>query len=44
MMAAPDEITVLQWMSGFAATGHIPVTATSFPGYALMIESVNMAS
>jgi len=30
-------------MSGFAATGHIPVTATSFPGYALMIESVNMA-
>jgi 2-oxoglutarate ferredoxin oxidoreductase subunit alpha len=43
MMAAPDEITTLQWMSGFAATGHIPVTATSFPGYALMIESVNMA-
>jgi 2-oxoglutarate ferredoxin oxidoreductase subunit alpha len=43
MMAAPDEITVLQWMSGFATTGHIPVTATSFPGYALMIESVNMA-
>ena len=43
MMAAPDEITALQWMSGFAATGHIPVTATSFPGYALMIESINMA-
>jgi 2-oxoglutarate/2-oxoacid ferredoxin oxidoreductase subunit alpha len=43
MMAAPDEITVLQWMSGFATTGHIPVTATSFPGYALMIESINMA-
>ena len=43
MMAAPDEITTLQWMSGFAATGHIPVTATSFPGYALMVESVNMA-
>jgi 2-oxoglutarate/2-oxoacid ferredoxin oxidoreductase subunit alpha len=43
MMAAPDEITALQWMSGFAATGHIPVTATSFPGYALMVESVNMA-
>jgi 2-oxoglutarate ferredoxin oxidoreductase subunit alpha len=43
MMAAPDEITTLQWMSGFAATGHIPVTATSFPGYALMIESINMA-
>jgi 2-oxoglutarate ferredoxin oxidoreductase subunit alpha len=43
MMAAPDEITTLQWMSGFAAVGHIPVTATSFPGYALMIESINMA-
>jgi 2-oxoglutarate ferredoxin oxidoreductase subunit alpha len=43
MMAAPDEITTLQWMSGFAATGHIPVTATSFPGYAIMIESINMA-
>lgn len=43
MMAAPDEITTLQWMSGFAATGYFPVTATSFPGYALMIESVNMA-
>lgn len=42
-MAAPDEITTLQWMSGFAVTGHIPVTATSFPGYALMIESINMA-
>lgn len=41
--AAPDEITTLQWMSGFAVTGHLPVTATSFPGYALMIESVNMA-
>jgi 2-oxoglutarate ferredoxin oxidoreductase subunit alpha len=43
MLAAPDEITTLQWMSGYAATGHIPVTATSFPGYALMIESINMA-
>lgn len=43
MMAAPDEITTLQWMTGFAATGHMPVTATSFPGYALMIESINMA-
>lgn len=42
-MAAPDEITTLQLMSGFAATGRIPVTATSFPGYALMIESINMA-
>ncbi len=43
MLAAPDEITTLQWMSGFATAGHVPVTATSFPGYALMIESINMA-
>ena len=42
-MSAPDEITTLQWMSGFAVSGRIPVTATSFPGYALMIESINMA-
>lgn len=41
--AAPDEVTTLQWMSGFSVTGKIPVTATSFPGYALMIESINMA-
>ncbi len=43
MMAAPDEITTLQWMSGFSASGKFPVTATSFPGYSLMIESINMA-
>jgi len=43
MLAAPDEITTLQWMAGFSATGHVPVTATSFPGYALMVESINMA-
>ncbi len=43
-LSAPDEITTLQWMSGFAVSGRIPVTATSFPGYALMIESINMAS
>jgi 2-oxoglutarate ferredoxin oxidoreductase subunit alpha len=42
-LAAPDEITTAQWMSGFAAVGRIPVTATSFPGFALMVESVNMA-
>ncbi|MBL6963177.1 MAG: hypothetical protein ISR55_05090 [Bacteroidetes bacterium] len=42
-IAAPDEITTLQWMCGFATTGKIPVTATSFPGFALMLESVNMA-
>ncbi len=43
MLPAPDEITTLQWMSGLSATGRLPVTATSFPGFALMIESVNMA-
>ncbi|MFO7978817.1 MAG: hypothetical protein R6U64_09170 [Bacteroidales bacterium] len=43
MLSAPDEITTLQWMSGLAATGKLPVTATSFPGFALMIESINMA-
>ncbi len=41
--AAPDEITTLQWMSGFATAGKLPVTATSFPGFALMLESINMA-
>ena len=40
---APDEITTLQWMAGYAAAGHLPVTATSFPGFALMLESLNMA-
>lgn len=44
MLAAPDEITTLQWMSGFAVAGRVPVTATSFPGYALMVESINMAA
>jgi 2-oxoglutarate ferredoxin oxidoreductase subunit alpha len=43
VLAAPDEITVLQWMAGFSATGKLPVTATSFPGLALMVESINMA-
>lgn len=41
--AAPDEITTLQWMCGFSAAGRLPVTATSFPGFALMLESINMA-
>lgn len=41
--AAPDEISVVQWMSGLSATGKIPVSATSFPGLALMTESLNMA-
>jgi 2-oxoglutarate/2-oxoacid ferredoxin oxidoreductase subunit alpha len=43
MLPAPDEITTVQWMAGLSAGGKLPVTATSFPGYALMIESVNMA-
>jgi 2-oxoglutarate ferredoxin oxidoreductase subunit alpha len=42
-MAAPDEITVMQWMSGMATTGKFAVTATAFPGFALMLESINMA-
>ena len=41
--AAPDEITTLQWMCGFSSVGKFPVTATSFPGFALMLESLNMA-
>ncbi len=43
MLPAPDEITTVQWMAGLSATGKLPVTATSFPGFALMSESVNMA-
>lgn len=41
--AAPDEISTLQWMCGFACAGKFPVTASAFPGFALMLESVNMA-
>jgi 2-oxoglutarate ferredoxin oxidoreductase subunit alpha len=43
VLPAPDEITALQWMAGLASTGRLPVTATSFPGLALMVESINMA-
>ncbi|MCX7875733.1 MAG: hypothetical protein N2321_06120 [Melioribacteraceae bacterium] len=43
MTFAPDEITVAQWISGLSAAGKLPATATSFPGLALMIESINMA-
>lgn len=43
VLPAPDEITTLQWMSGFSAAGKLPVTATSYPGLALMIESIGMA-
>ncbi len=42
-LAGPDEISVLQWMSGYAAAGKMPVTATAFPGLALMTETLNMA-
>lgn len=43
VLPAPDEITTLQWMAGYAAAGHLPVTATSYPGLALMIESIGMS-
>jgi 2-oxoglutarate ferredoxin oxidoreductase subunit alpha len=43
VLPAPDEITALQWMAGLSATGKLPVSATSFPGLALMVESINMA-
>ena len=42
-LAAPDEITALQWTAGLSATGTFPITATAFPGFALMLESFNMA-
>ncbi len=42
-LAAPDEISTLQWMAGLSATGKIPVTSSAFPGIALMVESINMA-
>lgn len=43
VLTAPDEITALHWMAGLSATGRLPVTATSFPGLALMVEAINMA-
>lgn len=43
LLSAPDEITAIHWMAGLAAAGRLPVTATSFPGLALMTEAVNMA-
>jgi 2-oxoglutarate/2-oxoacid ferredoxin oxidoreductase subunit alpha len=42
-MAGPDEISVMQWMCGFSAAGKFSVTATAFPGLALMAEGINMA-
>lgn len=43
MTFAPDEITVAQWIAGLSAAGKLSATATSFPGLALMVESVNMS-
>lgn len=43
VLPAPDEITALQWMAGLAAAGRLPVTATSFAGFALMVEPINLA-
>jgi 2-oxoglutarate ferredoxin oxidoreductase subunit alpha len=42
-LAAPDEISALQWATGISAAGKLPLTATSFPGLALMLEGLNMA-
>lgn len=42
-LPAPDEISALQWAAGFSASGKIAVSATSFPGFALMLETLNMA-
>jgi 2-oxoglutarate ferredoxin oxidoreductase subunit alpha len=42
LLSAPDEITAVQWMAGLSATGRLPVTATSFPGFALMVEGLKM--
>ena len=43
VLPATDEITTLQWMAGLSAAGRIPMTATSYPGLALMLESMGMA-
>ena len=44
VLPAPDEVTAVHWMAGLSAGGHLPVTATSFPGFALMVEAVSMAT
>jgi 2-oxoglutarate ferredoxin oxidoreductase subunit alpha len=43
VLPATDEITTLQWMAGLSASGLMPMTATSYPGLALMVESIGMA-
>ncbi|MDP2036833.1 MAG: hypothetical protein Q8L04_05585 [Ignavibacteria bacterium] len=43
MTFAPDEISVAQWIAGLSSAGKLSATATSFPGLALMVESINMS-
>ncbi|OGU65943.1 MAG: hypothetical protein A2499_07540 [Stygiobacter sp. RIFOXYC12_FULL_38_8] len=43
MTFAPDEISVAQWIAGLSSAGKLSATATSFPGLALMVESLNMS-
>jgi len=43
MSFAPDEISVAQWIAGLSSAGKLAATATSFPGFALMVESLNMS-
>lgn len=43
MTYAPDEISVAQWIAGLSSAGKLAATATSFPGFALMVESLNMS-
>jgi 2-oxoglutarate ferredoxin oxidoreductase subunit alpha len=42
-LGAPDEITALQYAVGAALTGRRAMTATSGPGWSLMIETVQYA-
>lgn len=42
-LSAPDEITIRRWIAGFSAAGRLLVTEISFPGLALIVESINMA-
>ncbi|MBS3814051.1 hypothetical protein KGY63_01545 [Candidatus Bipolaricaulota bacterium] len=43
VLKAPDEITALQWASGVAAAGRLPMTGTSHAGFSLMVETFDMA-
>lgn len=42
-LAAPDEITAMQYLIGASLNGRKPMTATSGPGYLLMAESIGAA-